>query len=47
MPLSKGGNKALKAMKQEYGDKKGEQVFYAKQNKDQNFKKATEGKKRK
>jgi len=33
MPLTKKGNKIMSAMKKEYGDKKGEQVFYASQNK--------------
>jgi len=29
MPLSESGKKILARMKQEYGDKKGEEVFYA------------------
>ena len=29
MPLTKTGKKVLKAMKKEYGDKKGEEIFYA------------------
>lgn len=33
MPLSKEGKKVLAAMKAEYGDKKGEEVFYATMNK--------------
>ena len=33
MPLTKKGKKIKRAMKEEYGDKKGEQVFYASQNK--------------
>ena len=33
MPLTKTGKKVKKAMKEEYGDKKGEQVFYASENK--------------
>lgn len=37
MPLSKHygghGEKVMRAMKKEYGDKKGEQVFYATENK--------------
>lgn len=33
MPLTKKGTKIMKAMKQEYGTKKWEQVFYASQNK--------------
>jgi hypothetical protein len=38
MPLSKyfkgKGEKVMEAMKKQYGDKKGKQVFYAKVNKD-------------
>jgi hypothetical protein len=34
MPLTEKGKKIKKAMKGEYGDKKGEQVFYASQNKE-------------
>lgn len=33
MPLTKKGEKIKRAMKKEYGPKKGEQVFYASQNK--------------
>jgi len=33
MPLTKKGNKIMAAMKKEYGAKKGEDVFYASQNK--------------
>jgi hypothetical protein len=33
MPLTKKGKKIKNAMKEEYGAKKGEQVFYASQNK--------------
>lgn len=33
MPLSEKGKKILKAMKKQYGAKKGESVFYASQNK--------------
>jgi hypothetical protein len=33
MPLTKKGKKIMRAMKQQYGGKKGEQVFYASQNK--------------
>lgn len=33
MPLTKKGEKIKAAMKKEYGAKKGEQVFYASQNK--------------
>jgi len=33
MPLTKKGKKIKAAMKKEYGPKKGEQVFYASQNK--------------
>jgi hypothetical protein len=33
MPLTKKGSKIKSAMKEEYGGKKGEQVFYASQNK--------------
>ena len=32
MPLTKKGNKIMKAMKSEYGGKKGEKVFYASRN---------------
>jgi hypothetical protein len=33
MPLTKKGKKILRAMKKQYGPKKGEQVFYASVNK--------------
>lgn len=33
MPLTKKGRKIKKAMMEEYGSKKGEQVFYATENK--------------
>lgn len=33
MPLNKKGTKIMKAMKKEYGKKKGEKVFYASKNK--------------
>ena len=33
MPLTKKGKKIKKAMMKEYGSKKGEQVFYASENK--------------
>lgn len=33
MPLTKKGKKIMSAMKEEYGSKKGKQVFYASQNK--------------
>jgi hypothetical protein len=33
MPLTKNGKKIKRAMEKEYGKKKGEQVFYASQNK--------------
>lgn len=33
MPLSKKGSKIMASMKEEYGAKKGEQVFYASKNK--------------
>lgn len=33
MPKTKKGKKIMKKMKQEYGKKKGEQVFYASENK--------------
>jgi hypothetical protein len=34
MPLTEKGKKIKKEMKEEYGNKKGEQVFYASQNKE-------------
>lgn len=33
MPFTKKGKKIMSSMKSEYGDKKGEQVFYASRNK--------------
>lgn len=33
MPLTKKGKKLMRAMKKEYGEKRGEKVFYASQNK--------------
>lgn len=33
MPITKKGSKIMKAMKKEYGAKKGKQVFYASANK--------------
>ena len=33
MPLTEKGKKIMKAMKKEYGTKKGKQVFYASKNK--------------
>ncbi len=33
MPLNKKGKKIMASMKKEYGPKKGEQVFYASENK--------------
>jgi hypothetical protein len=33
MPLTKKGSKIMSAMKEQYGGKKGEQVFYASKNK--------------
>ena len=33
MPLTKSGKKVMRNMKKEYGDKKGESVFYASVNK--------------
>jgi len=33
MPLTKKGSKIKKAMQEQYGKKKGEEVFYASQNK--------------
>lgn len=33
MPLTEKGKKIKKAMKKQYGSKKGEEVFYASQNK--------------
>lgn len=33
MPLTKKGSKIMRAMKEEYGFKRGEQVFYASKNK--------------
>ena len=33
MPLTRKGKKIMSAMKKEYGEEKGEKVFYASQNK--------------
>ena len=33
MPLTKKGTKIMRSMKENYGSKKGEQVFYASKNK--------------
>ena len=33
MPLTKKGKKIMSAMKEQYGEKKGEKVFYASENK--------------
>lgn len=33
MPLNKKGKKIKKAMEKEYGEKKGEKIFYASENK--------------
>lgn len=33
MPLTEKGQKIMSSMKRQYGDKKGEQVFYASRNK--------------
>jgi|TARA_R100001594_G_scaffold90434_1_gene124860 hypothetical protein len=33
MPLNKKGRKIMKSMKEQYGKKRGEQVFYASKNK--------------
>jgi hypothetical protein len=33
MPLTKKGSKIMKAMKKEYGKKRGEKIFYASKNK--------------
>jgi hypothetical protein len=33
MPLTKKGSKVKKAMEKEYGEKKGEKIFYATENK--------------
>lgn len=51
MPLTKKGKKIMKAMKKEYGEKKGKQVFYATKNKGklsgvEMLKKALKGKKK-
>jgi hypothetical protein len=37
MPLSRRGKKIKRRMEQEYGTKKGDQVFYAKENKERRF----------
>jgi hypothetical protein len=50
MPLTSKGKKVMKAMKDQYGTKKGEQVFYATKNKGKlmgvEHKKSTRPKKR-
>ena len=33
MPLTKKGKEIMKSMKEQYGDKKGESIFYASKNK--------------
>lgn len=33
MPLTKKGKKIMRSMKEQYGEEKGEQVFYASENK--------------
>ena len=51
MPLSKyfkgKGAKVMKSMKKQYGEKKGEEVFYATANKKKRTRKAKSGKKSK
>jgi hypothetical protein len=51
MPLSKyfggGGEKVMKNMKKEYGEKKGKQVFYATSNKNKKHEKSESKKKEK
>jgi hypothetical protein len=37
MPLSEAGKKLLKKFEQEYGEKKGKNVFYGKEHKDKKF----------
>lgn len=44
MPLTEAGKKILHQMKEEYGDEKGETVFYSKENGDKKFKKLVTGK---
>lgn len=44
MPLTKSGKKVMKNMKKEYGEKKGESVFYASINKGTLKKSKMEGK---
>ena len=46
MPLKKAGKQVLAAMKRQYGDKRGEQVFYASINKGTIKKGKMEGKKK-
>ena len=43
MPLTKKGQKIKRAMKKTYGPKKGEQVFYALENKSKGKKGLTKG----
>ena len=38
MPLTKTGKKVEEKFEREYGGKKGEAIFYAKENKDKKFK---------
>ncbi len=40
MPLTKTGKKVEDKFEKEYGEKKGEAIFYAKENKDRKFKSA-------
>ncbi len=47
MPLTKAGKKAKRAMRKQYGKKKGDQVFYALENKRKGLRKGrSPGKKR-
>ena len=46
MPLTKKGKKIMKSMKDQYGDKKGESVFYASANKGKIKKRKSNGWKR-
>lgn len=48
MPLNKKGKKIKKAMQKQYGEEKGEDVFYASENKGtiKGVKKSAKGKKR-
>lgn len=45
MPLTESGKKIRREMRKEYGKKKGDQVFYSKENKSAKFKKLVTGKK--